>query len=64
MVDAAGGFDPLSAQRGGVWLENLLWVRCVGHAGRAFRAADLLLHGGGFGVVALDLAEMAGRPGL
>jgi len=40
-----------------VELSKLVWVRCGGHAEHALRAADLLIQAGGFGVVALDLAE-------
>lgn len=57
MVDTHNQFDPVSAARNGVQLQRLLWVRCNGHADHAIRAADLLLHAGGFGIVALDLCE-------
>jgi hypothetical protein len=57
VVDAAGRFDPVSASQAGVKLDRLLWVRCDGRLDAAFRAADLLLHGGGFGVVAFDLCD-------
>ncbi len=43
----------------GVELSKLVWVRCGGNAEHALRAADLLIQAGGFGVVALDLAEVA-----
>jgi hypothetical protein len=39
-------------------LERLLWVRCNNNLERTFKAVDLLLHGGGFGLVALNLADM------
>lgn len=58
LVDAANAFDPHTAAAAGVHLNRLVWVRCGGDAGHAMRAADLLLHGGGFGVVALDLCEV------
>ena len=38
-------------------LEKLLWVRCKSNGEHALRAADLLIHAGGFGVLALDLIE-------
>ncbi len=60
-VDAASCFHPASARRAGVNLERLLWIRCGGDAGAALRAADLLLHGGGFGLVCLDLAGLGAR---
>jgi hypothetical protein len=37
-------------------LQRLLWVRCRGLE-QAFRSLDLLLHGGGFGFIALDLGD-------
>src|SRR5579863_4947171 len=62
VVDSRGAFDPLSASRAGVDLRRLLWVR-AGHRAdhridRAFKAADLILHAGGFGVVVLDLCDV------
>ena len=58
VVDSRGAFDPLSASRAGVDLRRLLWVRTNHHIDRAFKAADLILHAGGFGVVVLDLCEV------
>jgi hypothetical protein len=57
-VDTSDAFDPLSAARGGVDLARLLWVRCGGNVEHALKAVDCLLHAGGFGVVALDLASL------
>jgi len=57
LVDAADAFDPASAVAAGVALERLLWVRCGGHAEHALKAADLLVAGGGFGLVVMDLAD-------
>lgn len=57
LVDAAGAFDPASAAAAGVTLERLLWVRCGGNAEHALKAADLLVQGGGFGLVVMDLAD-------
>ena len=37
---------------------DLLWVRCQ-NADQALRAADLLIQGGGFGLVAVDLSDVA-----
>ena len=61
LVDAVDCFDPCSAEAAGVKLDKLLWVRCKGNLEHALRAADLLIHAGGFGVVALDLVESAQR---
>ena len=38
-------------------LKQLLWVRCR-NIDQALRATDLVLHGGGFGLVALDLGDI------
>lgn len=61
LVDSRGAFDPLSASAAGVNLRRLLWVRCDGRLEHVFKAADLLLHNGGFGVVVLDLCEVPSR---
>lgn len=59
LVDTKDAFDACSAAAAGVELSKLVWIRCSGNAEHALRAADLLIHAGGFGVVALDLAEVA-----
>jgi RecA DNA recombination protein len=61
VVDLKDGFNPGAAAHAGVCLERLVWVRCRGNVEHALRAADLLLHAGGFGVVLLDLCEAAPR---
>jgi hypothetical protein len=58
VVDSRGSFDPLSAARAGLDLRCLLWVRTSHRIDRAFKAADLILHAGGFGVVVLDLCAV------
>ena len=55
LVDAQDSFDPEGAQSAGVGLQRLLWVRCR-NADQALRSVDLLLHGGGFSLVALNLS--------
>lgn len=57
MVDGAGAFDPSSAAQAGVDLARLLWVRANGRLDAALKAADLIVHSGGFGVIVLDLCE-------
>ena len=57
LVDAEDAFDPSSAAAAGVALERLIWVRCGHNAEHALNAADLLIQGGGFGVVVLDLGD-------
>ena len=61
LVDAGDAFDPASAAAAGVDLSKLLWVRCAGKAEHALRAADLLVQGGGFGCVVLDLGDVPPR---
>jgi hypothetical protein len=61
VVDLNDSFHPASAYAAGVVLERLVWVRCQANPEHAMRAADLLLHAGGFGVVCLDLCEAAPR---
>jgi len=60
-VDASGSFDPRGAKAAGADLERIVWVRCAGDAAAALKAADLLLHAGGFGVVCLDLGGLPAR---
>jgi recombination protein RecA len=55
LLDGRDALDPHSAAAAGVALNRLLWVRCR-QVEQALRSAELLLEGGGFGVVALDLA--------
>jgi hypothetical protein len=59
LIDTRDSFDPPSAAAYGVRLEKLIWIRCRGNAEHALRAADLVLHSGGFGVIALDLADVS-----
>jgi len=61
VVDSSDAFDPASAAEAGVDLDRLLWVRCAGHPEHALKAADLLANAGGFGVIVLDLADVAPR---
>ncbi len=61
LIDGAGAFDPWSAAQAGVDLPHLLWVRANGRLEAAFKAADLILHSGGFGVIVLDLCEASTR---
>jgi recombination protein RecA len=58
LVDARDSFDPYLASAAGVALNQLLWVRCQ-NADQALRATDLLIQGGGFGLVAVDLSDIA-----
>ncbi|PYT27244.1 MAG: hypothetical protein DMG57_19040 [Acidobacteria bacterium] len=59
LVDASDVFDPESAAKAGVALERLLWIRCRGNTEHALQATDLVLQAGGFGVVVMDLGDVA-----
>jgi len=58
LIDARDSFDPAVASAAGVVLERVLWVRCQ-NADQALRATDLLIQAGGFGLVAVDLSDIA-----
>jgi hypothetical protein len=74
LVDSCDTFDPASAAARGLDLSRMLWVRLstglpstglrAGGAGepeasRALKAFSLILQAGGFGLVVLDLADVA-----
>lgn len=61
IVDTHDVFAPMVAAGAGINFDNLLWVRCASNLEHAFKATDLLLHAGGFGLVVLDLAEVEGK---
>jgi len=66
LVDAGDCFDPVSAQAAGVQMEQLLWVRCspagkLRPAEQAFKAADIVIQNGGFGLIAVDLGGVEER---
>jgi hypothetical protein len=63
VVDASDRFDPASAAAAGVCLSRLLWIRCAARGRmqameQAFKAADILLQNGGFGIIAVDLSDV------
>ncbi|MCU1265534.1 MAG: RecA domain protein [Acidobacteria bacterium] len=58
LIDTSNAFDPQSASQAGMDLEQLLWLRCDGQLEQAFKATDLILQGGGFGLVVLDLGDV------
>jgi hypothetical protein len=57
LVDVADSLDPASAVAAGIALPHLLWVRCGGRPDLGLKAADVIVRGGGFGVVAVDLGD-------
>lgn len=60
-VDTDDSFDPVSAAAAGIALSQLVWIRCGHNAGHALKAADYLLHAGGFGAIVLDLCQVQPR---
>jgi recombination protein RecA len=58
LVDTSNAFAPQTASDAAINCDRLLWVRCDHNLEHAFKAADLLLQGGGFGLVALDLGDV------
>jgi RecA DNA recombination protein len=61
VVDTHDVFAPIEAASAGIDLDRLLWIRCAANIEHAFKATDLLLHAGGFGLVMLDMADVAGK---
>ncbi|HET9942339.1 MAG TPA: hypothetical protein VFR05_03300, partial [Terriglobia bacterium] len=57
LVDGTNAFDPESGAAAGIDMRRLLWVRCR-NLDQVLRSTDLLLQGGGFGVVALDVSDL------
>ncbi len=66
LVDATDSFYPACAQAAGVNFSRLYWVRC-GENGRlkrleqAFKAADILIQNGSFGLIAVDISDIEER---
>ena len=61
LIDTSDVFDPITAAERQLDLDLLLWIRCAANVEHAFKATDLLLQGGGFGLVLLDLGDVAGK---
>ena len=61
LVDTNNVFDPESAARAEINCERLLWIRCANNLEHAFKATDLLVQGGGFGLVLLDLGDVPAK---
>ena len=57
LVDGKDAFDPKSAAEAGVELNRLLWIRCH-KLDQVLKATDLLVQGGGFGRVVMDLTDL------
>jgi len=61
VVDSSNSFDPCSAVRAGVELENLLWVKCGGDIERSFMSADYMVQAKGFGAIWLNLNGLSNQ---
>jgi recombination protein RecA len=61
LVDINDVFAPTAAAPAGIDFDRLLWVRCDDNLEHGFKATDLLLHAGGFGLVILDMGDVAGK---
>ena len=61
LVDINDVFAPTAAAASGIGFDRLLWIRCGGSLENAFKATDLLLHAGGFGLVILDMGDVAAK---
>jgi len=61
LVDTNDVFAPTAATAAGIDFDRLLWIRCAANLEHAFKATDLLLHAGGFGLVILDIGDVAGK---
>ena len=57
LIDGRDAFNPHAAAAAGVALQQLLWVRCR-NIDQALRSTELLLQGGGFGLIAVDLSDI------
>jgi hypothetical protein len=56
VVDVADSFDPPSADKSGVKLNKVLWVKCGGDPKKGVLATDYLIQSGLFGAIWLDLS--------
>ena len=57
LVDGSDSFDPQSAMAAGLDLKRLLWIRCH-KLDQVMKSTDLLLQGGGFGRVVMDVTDL------
>jgi hypothetical protein len=65
LVDASDAFDPATAEPAGADLSRLLWIRCgktkqkLRPLEQAFKVTDMLLQSSGFGLIVVDLSDIA-----
>lgn len=55
VIDASDSFDPVSAEKFGIQLEKILWIRCSGDFEKAITSGDYLVQSGLFSLIWLDL---------
>lgn len=61
VVDSTDSFDAMSAHRSCADLRRLLWIQCGHRVDFAMKAADMIVHSGGFGLIVLDLCDARAR---
>jgi len=61
LVDTSDVFAPTTAANARIDFDRLLWIRCANNLEHAFKATDLLLHAGGFGLIVLDIGDVAAK---
>ena len=61
LVDPGNAFDPASADAAGVDLARLLWIRAEPDIDPVLKTTDLLLQGGGFGLIGVDFSDIPAR---
>ena len=61
-IDPTASLDPAFAQKAGIDLRDLLWVRGAFKLEKALKAADSLTRAGSFGTVVLDLETWTRSP--
>jgi len=65
LVDAKDAFDPVAAEAAGADFSRMLWVRCgktkqkLRPLDQAFKVTDMLLQSSGFGLIVVDLSDIA-----
>ena len=59
VIDSNDAFDPISAYQAGAEVDKVLWMQCGHRVETALKATDMILHSGGFGLIVLDLCDMA-----
>jgi len=61
LIDINNVFSPTAAAPANIDFDRFLWVRCDSNLEHGFKATDLILHAGGFGLVVLDMGDVSGK---